>query len=106
MKTSATDTAAWAAGRWQAIPQTTLTGSAADIGGRVRDIAAHGITEIIYQPIGPDDPAELETFRPSGAQHHLRRLIRTMPVLRNPLRPLGLPRFGERLNGIADRRHH
>jgi hypothetical protein len=29
-----------------------------------------------------------------------------MPVRRNPLRPLGLPRFGERLNGIADRRHH
>jgi hypothetical protein len=25
-----------------------------------------------------------------------------MPVRRNPLRPLGLPRFGERLNGIAD----
>ena len=53
MKISATDTAAWAAGSWQAIPQTTLTGSAANIGGRVRDIAAHGITEIITSPSGP-----------------------------------------------------
>jgi 5,10-methylenetetrahydromethanopterin reductase len=56
------DTAAWAAGSWQAIPQTTLTGSAHDIGRRIRDLAAQGITEIIYQPTGPDIPAELEAF--------------------------------------------
>jgi 5,10-methylenetetrahydromethanopterin reductase len=56
------DTAAWAAGSWTALPQTTLTGTADDIGRRVRDIAAHGITELIYQPIGPDIPAELEAF--------------------------------------------
>jgi len=56
------DTAAWAAGSWEAIPQTTLTGSAHDIEHRVRDIAAQGITEIIYQPTGPDIPAELEAF--------------------------------------------
>jgi 5,10-methylenetetrahydromethanopterin reductase len=57
------DTDAWAAGSWRAIPQTTLTGTAHDIGRRVRDIAAQGITEIIYQPAGPDIPAELEAFR-------------------------------------------
>jgi 5,10-methylenetetrahydromethanopterin reductase len=56
------DTAAWAAGSWHAIPQTTLTGTAHEIGCRVRDIAAQGITEIIYQPTGPDIPAELEAF--------------------------------------------
>jgi 5,10-methylenetetrahydromethanopterin reductase len=56
------DTASWAAGSWQAIPQTTLTGTAHDIGRSVRDIAAQGITEIIYQPTGPDIPAELEAF--------------------------------------------
>jgi 5,10-methylenetetrahydromethanopterin reductase len=56
------DTAAWAAGSWRAIPQTTLTGTAHDIGRSVRDIAAQGITEIIYQPTGPDIPAELEAF--------------------------------------------
>jgi 5,10-methylenetetrahydromethanopterin reductase len=57
------DAAAWAAGSWQAIPRTTLTGTAREIGRRVRDIAAQGITEIIYQPTGPDIPAELEAFR-------------------------------------------
>jgi 5,10-methylenetetrahydromethanopterin reductase len=56
------DTAAWAAGSWQAVPQTTLTGTAHNIGRRIRDIAAQGITEIIYQPNGPDIPAELEAF--------------------------------------------
>jgi 5,10-methylenetetrahydromethanopterin reductase len=56
------DTAAWAAGSWKAIPQTTLTGTAHDIGRRIRDIAAQGITEIIYQPTGPDIPAELDAF--------------------------------------------
>jgi 5,10-methylenetetrahydromethanopterin reductase len=56
------DIAAWAAGSWKAIPQTTLTGTAHDIGRRIRDYAAQGITEIIYQPTGPDIPGELEAF--------------------------------------------
>ncbi len=56
------DTAAWAAGSWKAIPQTTLTGTADEIGRRVNEIAAQGITEIIYQPTGPDITGELEAF--------------------------------------------
>jgi 5,10-methylenetetrahydromethanopterin reductase len=56
------DIAAWAASSWNAIPQTTLTGSADEIGRRVKEIAAQGITEIIYQPTGPDIPGELEAF--------------------------------------------
>jgi 5,10-methylenetetrahydromethanopterin reductase len=56
------DTAAWAAGSWTAIAQTTLTGTADDIGRRVREIAAQGITEIVYQPTGPDIAAELKAF--------------------------------------------
>jgi 5,10-methylenetetrahydromethanopterin reductase len=56
------DTAAWAAGSWKAIPQTTLTGSAHEIGRRISELAAHGITEIIYQPTGPDIAGELEAF--------------------------------------------
>jgi 5,10-methylenetetrahydromethanopterin reductase len=56
------DTAAWAAGSWKAIAQTTLTGTADDIGRRVREIAAQGITELIYQPTGPDIAGELEAF--------------------------------------------
>jgi 5,10-methylenetetrahydromethanopterin reductase len=56
------DTAAWAAGSWTAITQTTLTGTADDIERSVSDIAAQGITEIIYQPTGPDIAGELEAF--------------------------------------------
>ena len=56
------DTAAWAAGSWNAIGQTTLTGTADEIGRRVGELAAEGITEIIYQPTGPDIPGELEAF--------------------------------------------
>jgi 5,10-methylenetetrahydromethanopterin reductase len=59
---SRADTAAWAAGSWNAIPQTTVTGTARDVGRHVRDIAAQDITEIIYQPTGPDIPGELEAF--------------------------------------------
>ena len=57
------DTAAWAAGSWNALGQTTLTGTADEIGRRVSELATDGITEIIYQPTGPDIPGELETFR-------------------------------------------
>jgi 5,10-methylenetetrahydromethanopterin reductase len=56
------DAAAWAAGSWKAITQTTLTGRADEIGRRVSEIAAQGITEIIYQPTGPDIAGELEAF--------------------------------------------
>jgi 5,10-methylenetetrahydromethanopterin reductase len=56
------DVAAWNAGGWKAIPQTTLTGTAVEIAGRLAEIAAQGITEVIYQPIGPDIPGELEAF--------------------------------------------
>jgi 5,10-methylenetetrahydromethanopterin reductase len=56
------DTAAWAAGSWKAITRTTLTGTANDIGRRVNEIAAQGITEIVYQPSGSDIVGELEAF--------------------------------------------
>jgi 5,10-methylenetetrahydromethanopterin reductase len=56
------DTAAWAAGSWSAIGQTTLTGTCDEIGRRVSELAAEGITEIIYQPTGPDITRDLEAF--------------------------------------------
>ena len=56
------DIAAWAAGSWNAIGHTTLTGTADEIGRRVSALAAEGITEIIYQPTGPDITGELEAF--------------------------------------------
>jgi len=59
---NAADQAAWAAGAWQAIPATTVTSSAPEIAKQLSGFAAQGITEVIYQPTGPDIPAELEAF--------------------------------------------
>jgi 5,10-methylenetetrahydromethanopterin reductase len=56
------DAAAWDAGSWKGIVQTTLTGTANEIGRRVSELAAEGVTEIIYQPTGPDITGELEAF--------------------------------------------
>lgn len=59
---NAADEAAWDAGSWRAIPSTTLTGSATHVAEQVAVIAERGITEVIYQPTGPDIPGELEAF--------------------------------------------
>lgn len=40
----------------------TMTGTRADIGARLCALAAVGISEIAYQPIGPDIPRELAAF--------------------------------------------
>jgi 5,10-methylenetetrahydromethanopterin reductase len=56
------DEAAWAAGSRAAIATTTVTGSARQLQQRLSAFAADGITEIVYQPTGPDIPGELEAF--------------------------------------------
>jgi 5,10-methylenetetrahydromethanopterin reductase len=56
------DQAAWAAGSWAVIPATTLTGSVAELRDRLAAFADQGITEIVYQPTGPDIAGELEAF--------------------------------------------
>jgi 5,10-methylenetetrahydromethanopterin reductase len=59
---NAADRAAWAAGSWAAIPTTTVTGSATQLADRLAGYAEQGITEILYQPTGPDIAHELEAF--------------------------------------------
>jgi 5,10-methylenetetrahydromethanopterin reductase len=44
------------------LPKWTMTGTRADIGARLRALAAAGISEIAYQPMGPDIPRELAAF--------------------------------------------
>jgi 5,10-methylenetetrahydromethanopterin reductase len=39
-----------------------MTGTRADIGARLRALSPAGITEIAYQPMGPDIPRELAAF--------------------------------------------
>lgn len=40
----------------------TMTGTGADISARLRALASAGVTEIAYQPMGPDIPRELAAF--------------------------------------------
>jgi 5,10-methylenetetrahydromethanopterin reductase len=44
------------------LPKWTMTGTRADIGVRLRALPSAGITEIAYQPMGPDIPRELAAF--------------------------------------------
>jgi len=54
------DAAAWDAGGSAMVQQVTLTGSAAEVRDRVEALAAEGVTELVYQPAGPDIRRELE----------------------------------------------
>jgi alkanesulfonate monooxygenase SsuD/methylene tetrahydromethanopterin reductase-like flavin-dependent oxidoreductase (luciferase family) len=49
-------------GSWQAIISTTVTGTPDRIRDQLSAYARDGITEIVYQPAGPDIPGELERF--------------------------------------------
>ena len=44
------------------LPAFTWTGSAADLHARLEPLAASGVTEILYAPMGPDIPRELRAF--------------------------------------------
>jgi 5,10-methylenetetrahydromethanopterin reductase len=46
----------------------TMTGTRADIGARLRALSSAGITEVAYQPMGPDIPRELTAFAAAAGQ--------------------------------------
>ena len=54
------DDAAWDAGGSITVEQVTLTGSAAQVRARAEDLASQGVTEMVFQPTGPDIRRELE----------------------------------------------
>jgi len=56
------DRAAWDAGGDALLEQATVTGTADDVAFRLSDVAAAGVTELVYQPAGPDIRRELEKF--------------------------------------------
>ena len=60
---NAADRAAWDAGGAALVTGTTLTGSPAHVGAAVADLAERGVTEIVFQPSGPDPRRELAAFR-------------------------------------------
>lgn len=61
MHMNAADIAAWNAGAHALLPHVTLTGTGTDVRRKVDDLAAHGVTEIVYQPTG-NIPRELQSF--------------------------------------------
>jgi 5,10-methylenetetrahydromethanopterin reductase len=61
------DRAALAAGTTALIPAFTLTGTPADVRQRIESLEGQGVTEIAYQPAGPDIPRELTAFAEAAA---------------------------------------
>ena len=45
----------------------TMSGTRAEIRSRLSEAADQGVTEIVFQPCGPDTRAELERFREAAA---------------------------------------
>ena len=56
------DRAAWDAGGSAMLEQVTVTGTASEVRQRVEALGEIVVTEIAYQPMGPDVPRELERF--------------------------------------------
>ncbi|MDQ1633846.1 MAG: 5,10-methylenetetrahydromethanopterin reductase [Frankiaceae bacterium] len=59
---SEADQAAWNAGGHSLIESSTLSGTTKQVHEKLDALAAGGVTEIVYQPCGPDTRRELEKF--------------------------------------------
>jgi 5,10-methylenetetrahydromethanopterin reductase len=60
---SGPDRAAWDAGGSAMLREVTLSGTATEVRDKVAGLAEHGVTEIVFQPCGPDTRSELERFQ-------------------------------------------
>jgi 5,10-methylenetetrahydromethanopterin reductase len=56
------DRAAWAATGGALLPTTTVTGTPDEVKSRIDDLGAKGVTEVVFQPGGPDTRRELEAM--------------------------------------------
>jgi 5,10-methylenetetrahydromethanopterin reductase len=56
------DRAAWDAGGSAMLRDVTVTGTPDEVRRRVDELGAQGVTEIVFQPCGPETPSELERF--------------------------------------------
>lgn len=59
---NAADRAAWEAGAHTMIDSLSMTGTATRIRERIAALVERGVTELVYQPAGPNIPRELEQF--------------------------------------------
>jgi len=56
------DRAAWDAGGHAMLREATMSGTRAELRERLAGLAEHGVTELVFQPCGPDVRRELEAF--------------------------------------------
>jgi 5,10-methylenetetrahydromethanopterin reductase len=56
------DQAAWDAGGYRMLGDVTVSGTADEVRQRLAGFVDHGVTEIVFQPCGPDIRRELEAF--------------------------------------------
>jgi 5,10-methylenetetrahydromethanopterin reductase len=56
------DTAAWEAGGHRMLDDVTMSGTAAQVRDRLAGLADAGVTEVVFQPCGPDVRRELDVF--------------------------------------------
>lgn len=56
------DRAAWDAGGHSLLESSTLSGTTEQVSRKLGDLAERGVTEIVFQPCGPDTRRELERF--------------------------------------------
>jgi 5,10-methylenetetrahydromethanopterin reductase len=56
------DEAAWAAGGHRMLDDVTMSGTAGQVRERLAGLAGKGVTEVVFQPCGPDTRRELEVF--------------------------------------------
>jgi 5,10-methylenetetrahydromethanopterin reductase len=63
MELNAADRAAWNDGGHVLVPEVTLTGTPEQLRQRIAQLSDQGVTEIGYQPAGPDIVGELKRFK-------------------------------------------
>jgi 5,10-methylenetetrahydromethanopterin reductase len=56
------DAAAWTAGGHALLEQATVSGTADQVAARLSELESGGVTELVFQPTGPDIRRELEAF--------------------------------------------
>ena len=69
---NAADAAAWADGAHALLKSVTVSGTRDEVRERLATLAEQGVTEIVYQPAGPDIRRELETFMEAASTSHPR----------------------------------
>ena len=73
------DHAAWDAGGAAIADQLTISGTTSEVARRLDELAEQGVTELIYQPAGPDIPGQLERMLAAAQQ-----ITRTVPSTPSP----------------------